>query len=263
LNAETIYDRIVGDMRKYRKLATLRGIGLGDILPGENGQKIDMDLDDFYRRALSQGLHYHQQHCRGYLPAGLIEEIRALSHPPIPWDVELARWFDEYFTPIEKFRTYARPSRRQSSTPDIPRPNWVISKAALDGRTFGVILDTSGSMERGLLAAALGAIASYSAARDVPAARIVFCDADAYDAGYMKPEDVAGTVKVKGRGGTILQPGVDLLEQAEDFPKEAPILIITDAQCDKIILHGREHAFLIPPGATLPFIPKGKVFRII
>lgn len=262
MNAETIYDRVVSDMRTYRKLATLRGIGLGDILPGERSAAADVDLDEFYRRALSQGLSYHQEQGRGYLPEGLIEEIRALAHPPIAWDVELARWFDEQFTPIEKVRSYARPSRRQSSTPDIPRPNWSVSVAALDGRTFGVILDTSGSMERALLAMALGAIASYSAARDVPAARIIFCDADAYDAGYMKPEDIAGTVKVKGRGGTVLQPGIDLLEKAEDFPKEAPLLIITDGYCDKVVLHGREHAFLIPLGATLPFVPKGKVFRM-
>ena len=262
LNAEAIYDRIVTDMRTYRKLATLRGIGLGDILPGERSPSADVDLDAFYRRALAQGLSYHQEQGRGYLPEGLIEEIRALSHPPIPWDVELARWFDELFTPIEKTRSYARPSRRQSSSPDIPRPNWVVSQAALDGRTFGVVLDTSGSMERGLLATALGAVASYSAARDVPAARVVFCDADAYDAGYMKPEDIAGTVKVKGRGGTILQPGIDLLIGAEDFPKEAPILVITDGYCDKVILHGREHAFLVPQGANLPFVPKGKVFRM-
>lgn len=262
MNAEAIYDRIVTDIRTYRKLATLRGVGLGDILPGERSPCADTDLDAFYRRALAQGLSYHQEQERGYLPEGLIEEIRALSHPPIPWDVELARWFDEQFTPIEKTRSYARPSRRQASTPDIPRPSSVISRAALDGRTFGVILDTSGSMERGLLATALGAIASYSAARDVPAARVVFCDAEAYDAGYMKPEDIAGTVKVKGRGGTVLQPGINLLEKAEDFPGEAPILIITDGYCDKVVLLGREHAFLVPQGAQLPFIPKGKVFRM-
>jgi len=261
-SAEAVYDHIVTDMRTYRKLATLRGVGLGDILPGETGRSADIDLDSFYRRALSQGLEYHSDQGRGYLPVGLIEEIRALSHPPIPWDVELARWFDEYFSPIEKKRSYARTSRRQSSTPDIPCPNWVISNAALDGRTFGVVLDTSGSMERSLLATALGAIASYSAARDIPAARVVFCDAESYDAGYMKPEDIAGTVKVKGRGGTVLQPGIDLLKKAEDFPEEAPILVITDGQCDKVILYGREHAFLIPGGATLPFAPKGKVFRI-
>jgi len=262
LNAEAIYDRIITDMRTYRKLATLRGVGLGDILPGEISESADVDLDSFYRRALSQGLEYHRQQGRGYLPEGLVEEIRALSHPPIPWDVELARWFDEHFTPIEKTRSYARPSRRQSSTPDIPRPNWVVSKTALDGRTFGVVLDTSGSMDRALLANALGAIASYSAARDVPAARVIFCDAEAYDAGYMQPEDIAGTVKVKGRGGTVLQPGIDLLEKADDFPEDAPVLIITDAECDKVMLYGREHAFLIPQGAQLPFVPKGKVFRM-
>jgi len=262
MNAEAIYDRIVSDMRTYRKLATLRGVGLGDIIPGERSQSADIDLDAFYRWSLSQGLYYHQEQGRGYLPEGLIEEIRALSHPPIPWDVELARWFDEHFIPVEKIRSYARPSRRQSSTPDIPRPNWVISRMAMDGRTFGVVLDTSGSMERELLATALGAIASYSAVRDVPAARVVFCDAEAYDAGYMKPEDIAGTVKVKGRGGTVLQPGIDLLNKSEDFPKEAPILIITDGYCDKVILHGREHAFLVPQGAILPFEPKGKVFRL-
>jgi predicted metal-dependent peptidase len=98
--------------------------------------------------------------------------------------------------------------------------------------------------------------------RDVPAARVVFCDASAYDMGYMRPEDVAGSVKVRGRGGTVLQPGIDILDDADDFPSEAPLLIITDGMCDKVILHGRDHAFLIPTGASLPFVPKGKVFRL-
>ena len=263
LSAEDVYDRIVNDMRLYRKLATLRGVGLGDILGESDGIKTDIDLDEFYRRAISQGLAYHEEQGRGYLPEGLIEEIRALSHPPIPWDVELARWFDDFFQPVEKTRSYARPSRRQSSTPDIPRPNWVISQESLDRRTFGVVLDTSGSMDRALLASALGAIASYSIARDVPAVRVVFCDAEAYDQGYMKPEDIAGTVKVRGRGGTVLQPGIDILKKSEDFPAEAPLLIITDAGCeDRLILYNREHAFLIPQGAALPFVPKGKVFRM-
>ena len=272
LNAEDIYERIVTDMRKYRKLATLRGVGVGDILPPDHG-RIDsddlmggkgVDLDDFYRRALAQGLEYHQGRGRGLLPAALIEEIRALAHPPIKWDVDLARWFDDHFTPLEKHRSYARPSRRQSSTPDIPRPNHVLKQEALDGRTYGVILDTSGSMDRRLLATALGAIASYSIVRDVPAVRLVFCDADAYDQGYMKPEDIADTVKVKGRGGTVLQPGIDLLVNADDFPKDAPLLVITDAGCeDRLILYGREHAYLIPDSAVLPFVPKGKVFRMV
>jgi len=267
LSAENVYDMIISDLKAFSKLATLRGAGLGDILPGDAVRKDsdgnDFDLDDFYRRALSQGLEYHQNHDRGYLPSGLIEEIRALAHPPIPWDVELARWFDEMFEPVEKQRSYARPSRRQSSTPDIPRPSSILRQEQIDKRTFGVVLDTSGSMDRKLLATALGAIASYSAVRDVPGVRVVFCDAAAYDQGYMKPEDIAGSVEVRGRGGTILQPGIDVLKNAEDFPNTAPILIITDAECeDRLKLYGREHAYLIPDGAKLPFVPKGKVFRM-
>ncbi|MGE5703465.1 MAG: penicillin acylase family protein, partial [Clostridia bacterium] len=210
LSAEAVYDRIVTDVRRYRKLATLRGTGLGDMLEGENhtwwSTGDGIALDEFYRRSLAQGLTYHEQDGRGFLPAGLVEEIRALSQPPIPWDVELAQWFDQYFSPLEKKRSYARPSRRQSSAPDIPRPSWVPSGSSEDGRTFGVILDTSGSMDRALLAKALGAIASYSISREVPAVRVVFCDAATYDQGYMVPEAIADRVQVRGRGGTVLQP---------------------------------------------------------
>jgi predicted metal-dependent peptidase len=265
LSAEAIYDRIVTDMRRYRKLSTLRGVGLGDMLEGrspnwwEAGEGVA--LDEFYQRALSQGLEYHYELRRGFLPEGLVEEIRALSQPVIPWDVKLARWFDNHFSPIEKRRSYARPSRRQSASPDIPRPYWVIPDEALENRTFGVILDTSGSMDRNLLAKALGTIASYSISRDVPLIRVVFCDATYYDQGYMPPEDIAGRVKVKGRGGTILQPAIDLLEREKDFPKDGPLLIITDGVCDRLKIH-REHAFVIPKGNHLPFVAKGEVFYI-
>ena len=106
------------------------------------------------------------------------------------------------------------------------------------------------------------AIASYSEARDVNRVRVVFCDAAPYDQGYMEAADIAGSVKVRGRGGTVLQPGVELLEHASDFPKEAPLLIITDCECDRLNLYGRDHAFLVPRGRSLPFPPKGPVFYL-
>ncbi|MBF0120757.1 MAG: peptidase [Desulfobacterales bacterium] len=265
LSAESIYDIIVKDLRRFRKVATFRGYGLGDILNNEHGtwnSDKGIGLDEFYRRSLINGLEYHQTESRGYIPAGLIEEIRALSQPPIPWDVELARWFDSHFAPVEKHQTYARVSRRQSATPDIPRPRWAPIYGAMDSRTFGVILDTSGSMDRNLLAKALGTIACYSMSRDVPYVRVVFCDATYYDQGYMPPEAIADTVKVRGRGGTILQPAIHFLEKSEDFPKDGPILIITDGFCDKFNVN-REHAFVVPKGNMLPFTPRGKVFYII
>ncbi|MFF5784859.1 hypothetical protein ACFY8P_07825 [Streptomyces sp. NPDC012693] len=263
LSAEEVYDRIVTDVRRVRRLATLRGKGVGDIL-GEplGGRPRDaVDLDEFYRRGLVQGLDLHVGGERGLLPAGLVQAIRALSHPPVPWDARLARWFDEFVPRPEPVRSFARPARRQASTPDIPRAGRYFPPEEVARCTFGVVLDTSGSMNAQLLGKALGAIASYAEARDVPAARVVFCDAAAYDAGYLPPAEIAGRVRVRGRGGTRLQPGVDLLRRAEDFPPSAPVLVITDGHCD--VLHvRREHAYLIPEGASLPFTPRGPVFRL-
>ena len=129
---------------------------------------------------------------------------------------------------MDKIRTFARPSRRQGATPDIPRPCYMQAELKEDARTFGVILDTSGSMSAKAMGMALGSIASYAAVREVPYARVVFCDADAYDAGYLSPEDVAGRVEVKG------------IE-------------------DKLTIC-RKHAYLIPEGKNLSFRAKGKVF---
>ncbi|GAA1418554.1 vWA domain-containing protein [Catellatospora coxensis] len=264
-SAEEVYDLITGNLRRYRKLATLRGRGLGDMLdrpvPGAGEARRAGDVDDFCRRALLGGLSHHEQSGRGLLPAGLVAEIRVLDHPPPPWDVQLARWFDRYFTPLEPTRSYARASRRQASTPDIPRPGRARPELVERQRTFGVVLDTSGSMSAELMGRALGAIAAYALARDVPAARVVFCDAAAYDAGYLPVEDIAGRVKVRGRGGTELQPGIRLLERAEDFPADGPILIITDGECDVLRVR-REHAYLMPERGRLPFTPRGEVFRL-
>ncbi|MER7107717.1 vWA domain-containing protein [Streptomyces sp. NPDC000229] len=263
LSAEEVYDRIVTDARRKRRLATLRGKGVGDILGEPLGGRVRdyVDLDEFYRRGLVQGFDLHMSGERGLLPAGLVEAIRALAHPPVPWDARLARWFDEFVPRPEPVRSYARPARRQASTPDIPRAGRYFPPEEIARCTFGVVLDTSGSMERRLLGKALGAIASYAEARDVPAARVVFCDAAPYDAGYLPPTEIAGRVRVRGRGGTVLQPGVDLLHRAEDFPPTAPVLIITDGYCDTLRVR-REHAYLIPDGARLPFTARGPVFRL-
>ncbi|CAM5390758.1 hypothetical protein BOQ63_026450 [Streptomyces viridifaciens] len=262
LSAEEVYDRIARDQRRIRRLATLAGKNRPDVLgePLVRDRRTYVDLDDFYRRGLQQGFELHQRG-RGLLPAGLVEEIRALAHPPLPWDARLARWFDEFVPSPEPVRSYSRPARRQSATPDIPRAGRYRPEEEVPRCTFGVVLDTSGSMDRTLLGKALGAIASYAAARDVPAARVVHCDAAPHDAGYLPVEEISGRLRVHGRGGTVLQPGIDLLERAEDFPPGAPVLVITDGECDVLRVR-REHAFLVPRGAGLPFTPRGPVFRM-
>lgn len=125
------------------------------------------------------GLSLHDQLGHSMLPAGLVAEIRALVHPPLTWDVALARWFDEHFPAVERQRSYARPSRRQAANPAVPMSGYRRPEEAVARRTFGVVLDTSGSVTHELLGRALGAVASYAAAR-----------------------------------GTWLQPGIDLLGRA-------------------------------------------------
>jgi predicted metal-dependent peptidase len=130
----------------------------------------------------------------------------------------------------------------------------------VEDRTFAVVVDTSGSVSTTQLGLSLGAIVSYANSKDVRYIRIVFCDADAYDQGYMTPDELAGRVKVAGRGGTILQPAIDLIENAKDFPTNGPILIITDGMIENRLHVHRDHAFLLPKGNRLPFKPKGDVF---
>jgi predicted metal-dependent peptidase len=234
---------------------------------GEDEGSRFTDAEGYCRRALAQGLdRFVHGATRGLLPAGLIEEIRSLSQPPIPWDVQLAQWFDERFPPPELRRSYARPSRRQSATPDIARPSIVKpTDEERRSRVFGVLLDTSGSMPTQLLGKALGAIASYALARDVFAVRLICCDAQAFDSGWVEPEQLLERFSVRGRGGTVLQPGLDRLRdlaQRGDFPRQGPVLVITDGDCEDALSTTMDHAYLVPEGRHLPFRPRSEVFRV-
>ena len=75
------------------------------------------------------------------------------------------------------------------------------------------------------------------------------------DAGFPPPTEIAGRVRVHGRRGTVLSPGIDLLHRADDFPPTAPILVITDGWCDPLRVR-RGHAYLIPR-ATASRSPHG------
>lgn len=258
--ADDIYLRLASDLRVRRRLCTLRGddVDMMDNVPG----KFFTDREEFCRRALLQGLDYHQAAGRGTLPQGLVEAIRTLNQPPIPWQARLAEWIQERFPLPERRRTYARPSRRQSVTPNIPRPRFVEPEDERMTRTFGVIIDTSGSMERDELGKALGAVVSYSRAQAVKQVRLVYCDATPYDEGFVTIDSLATRVSVRGRGGTVLQPAVTLLETRRDFPKDCPILIITDGLCEDALTVARDHAFLVSPGGRLPFPTRKPVFHM-
>ncbi len=258
--AEDIYLRLAADLRVHRRLSTLRGDDV-DMLDDRPG-KFFTDREEFCRRALLQGLDYHQSFGRGALPAGLVEAIRTLNQPAIPWQAKLAEWIQERCPLPERRRSYARPSRRQSVTPETPRPRFVEPEDERATRTFGVIIDTSGSMQRDELGKALGAVVAYSQAQGVKQVRLVYCDAQPYDEGFVAIDSLASRVQVRGRGGTVLQPAVNLLQSQTDFPKDCPILIITDGLCESDLQVARDHAFLVSPGMRLPFPTRKPVFSM-
>lgn len=77
-------------------------------------------------------------------------------------------------------------------------------------------------MDRVDLGKALRAIASCSMIRDVGFVRLVQFDAAAHDCGYVDSEALLDRVQIKGRGGTVSNPWIRLLEAAQDSPQMAP-----------------------------------------
>ena len=266
-SADEIYLMIAQDVRLKKKMGTLRDTEAGAGKNKNAGDMLDTDpryfssFEDASKEMLLRGMFLHESLGRGELPSSLVEEIKAINQPVIPWQVELARWIAERFPLDESRKTYARPSRRQSATPDIVRPRYVRPQDEKNTRTFGVIMDTSGSMDKELLGKCLGAIGSYCAAQEIKYIRLIFCDAAPYDEGYIPVELLSQKVKVKGRGGTIIQQAVNYLQIQKNFPENAPILILTDGFIEEDLKVQREHAFLVPNRYNLPFKPRGEVFE--
>jgi hypothetical protein len=70
-----------------------------------------------------------------------------------------------------------------------------------------------------------------------------------------------GRVEITRLGGTILQPGIQCIIELTDFPKDGPLLVITDGACDALQIIPREHAFLLLESARLPFTTRAPIFR--
>ena len=189
--------------------------------------------------------------------ASLEAGLRALEHPDSAWDTQLAAWFGD------RFPRGSRPLLALPAGPplgrSVDRPRRILPEVLGPGRSLGVGVDASASMEKRVVGRAVDAIVSSATASDVRRVRLVMCDGRLHDAGWLPPEDLAGRVKVEGRGGTALQPGIDLLRADATFPFDGPVLLLTDGRCDPVRIH-HDHAWLTT--GNLPFPPRGPVFRL-
>ncbi len=255
---DDIYEEILKEPRIARKWESLKGEHPDVLDDDESIYGLSHD-ESAVLALLKRG--YDLQVGRGDIPAGLEEEIKVLIQPAIAWEVELAHWMGTYIPQAYTLRSYSHPSRRQSTTPDIPRARAYRPTDEKINVTFGVIVDTSGSMIRSLLGKVLGTVAGYAQDKSVEEVRLVYCDSEAYDAGYVAVSDLSGRITVTGRGGTTLQRAVDLLEGAKDFPKNAPILILTDGFIDDLSIH-RPHAYVLPAGSRLPYKTEESIFYV-
>ena len=269
LRPEETYELLREKEKAARKLVTFAGLGAADILglgPASpetgavRGVSHRIFLDAFLR-----GYQLHTEAGKGALPASLLEEIRALEQPPLPWDVQLARWFDEHVPPVERVRTYARPSRRQSATPEIARPRYVTpDDETVQRGTFGLVLDCSPALDRTLRTLALGAISAYALSRNIPLIRVIASGAEIGDRQMVAAEDLCAQAALAPpcpRRAAVLQPAAELLQNARDFPENAPILFLNGTPCDRV-RSGRDHCFLIPEGGRLPFKTDAPVIEI-
>lgn len=259
---EEIYNALAQNAKAAGKLVTFAGEGAPDVLGMADVGSLETRL---FLDALLRGYQLHAEAGKGALPASLLEEIRALEQPPLPWDVQLARWFDEHVPSIERVRTYARPSRRQSATPQIARPRYVNPDDERTQRgTFGLVVDCSPALDKLARALALGAISNYALAHNIPLIRLAVSGADVCDKQMAAAEDLAALAAQAlptTRRSAVLQPAAQLLEEARDFPENAPILFLTGTPCDRVKTH-RDHCFLIPEGGRLPFKTDAPVIEV-
>jgi hypothetical protein len=130
-------------------------------------------------------------------------------------------------------------------------------------RTFGVVLDTSGSS--GPLAAGQGARRDRELRRR--ARRVSGAAGVLRRAGVrrrLRPD--RGDRDARAREGPRRHDPANgastcCKRHARVFPKDGPILVITDGYCDVFAIR-RDHAVLMPEQARLPFTPRGPIFRI-
>jgi predicted metal-dependent peptidase len=264
MSSNEIYEKLLENPDWVKRLFTFRGEGMGDMLIDLGGKPLMINgkaAEDVAEALMKQGIKRHMDAKRGLLPAGMLEMVAPTYAPPPKWKMSLSRWFEAHFEQLSPARTYARMSRRQQATPDIPRPRFAVPQLPDGSNIFGVVLDTSGSMSNELLSKCLGAIVSLSQKHNIKQVRLIFCDAQPYDEGFVPIKRLMEPIHMRGRGGTRLQPGINALVAAKDFPSDAPILVITDGQCDALTIE-RDHAFLIPEGARLPFTTIGPVFEL-
>lgn len=153
---------------------------------------------------------------RGVAPGGRSLYLEALETAyAAPWEMALQRWVGTCAPPT---RSWARPSRRGTSCPDVVLPG-----RRRDGWTLNIVLDTSGSM-RSWQSQLLGVIGAFCRNHEVADVRILQCDVEVTVDERVAPEELKH-YRLAGFGGSDMSPAMFRL--AEE-PEVQAAIVVTD-----------------------------------
>jgi len=146
--------------------------------------------------------------------------LENLNPPPVDNPLKKLRGIiSEAISKQSSYKTYRKLSRREEEG---------FKGKKKVGYTINVLLDTSGSMEsefETVLSYLLNAGATIN---------LVQCDAEVKDFVVIKSQNDVKNLKIKGLGGTVLQPGIDYF--VEQGLNNMPIAILTDGYTDTLNL---------------------------
>jgi predicted metal-dependent peptidase len=239
---ETYLNGKIGDAHKYWEKE-----GMTD----EERQGMANRLGTEARHIVSSALNEHKK-SRGTLPGGMEELLEEfLQEPKIPWPTVLrALVARTRQTKID--RGMSRPNRRRHGVPDIlPFPG-----KARDSRfTLAFALDTSGSMGKEELEAAIGELLNIVRTEPDVVLHVMYCDADLHIT-YRVEEMSDVDFNVLGRGGTDFNPPFIKVRELLRGDEAPDILVYaTDGYAPAPHPDNRVPIpviWLITPGGTIP-----------
>jgi len=151
---------------------------------------------------------------------GLVLWARDLLDPQVPWRQLLRGALGRPARSVTSRGApdWTRPDRRADSRPDFPRPG-----LRHHSPEVAVVVDTSASMERPLLDAAVTEINGMLRRTGVTSLTVIVCDVDA-----ARPQRVRrlGDLALRGGGGTDMRVGIDAASAGR--PRPSIIVVLTD-----------------------------------
>lgn len=220
-NCEYDFDNQIKDPKTYD--SNMNGIPLDmifDDLNLNNGEYLDVHLDSNVSEQLAKQIvnnTIQQLKNKGLVTSNIENTIKKLQKKRKDYLKEIKRGIETYIFGNKKYKTIKRPNRREI---------FGLKGSKHCSNTINVILDTSGSMYDNI-----DNVLSYIYKNDIDI-NLIQIDIEVKDDKHLKNTSNALTnVTLKGFGGTILQPALDLIKEKYNRYNN---LILTDGYCDNL-----------------------------